>query len=64
MQDKPSAIVTPPPEGWRDKINENDELIGYIIRRVEQDRGISLSYQTVRDVLVLRSLYKEKGRGV
>ncbi|OMF09568.1 hypothetical protein BK129_01565 [Paenibacillus amylolyticus] len=55
--------ITPPPEGWREKIRNGDQRIGYIARRMEDQSGKSLSVSDIRDVLRYSADYdNEDGR--
>lgn len=49
--------VSPPPEGWRKRVMKDDQRIGYITRRMEDQRGTSLSVSDIRDVLRYSSDY-------
>lgn len=56
--------ISKPPEGWRERINEGDQKIGYIARRIETWRGKSLTYSEIRDVLHMAHEYDEERRKI
>ncbi len=40
-----------PPEGWRERVEVDDMMIGYVLRRMEQERDVVVPYSEVRHIL-------------
>lgn len=59
MVTKPT--VQPPPKDWKERVYNDDEMIGYIIRRLEDHHGRSLTFADVRTVLRLAKDYRSRG---
>ncbi|MGF7046383.1 hypothetical protein J2T13_000859 [Paenibacillus sp. DS2015] len=55
-------VIKPPPEGWRERISKKDQMIGYIVRRMEDDKR-PITYSDVQRLLLYLDDYKSVKQG-
>lgn len=55
--------IQPPPDGWKERVDADDTMIGYITRRMERDADIIVPYSQIRSILKYADDYKEYSTG-